>query len=193
MKRRDLVLLSAAALSLTEARAAELHAFAPVVRTGDRLASAPVLIGKFMIGPNNSPTQSQFCAFQTGPGSKPHEKGQYVLELEGTGAKGQVRVFFRRVDKQEANYRASHAVGDLRCSVKKGVEPVDRPGAVKGVVQPEDRPRTLNELGFRANAAAHAQDMGASILLQIRGLDPPPPNPEGVSQCIMKVTLRAAK
>ncbi|MCM3874983.1 MAG: hypothetical protein NEA02_01045 [Thermoanaerobaculia bacterium] len=207
MKGRTVLLLSAVAFCLTEALVAAPRTFTPVVRAGDRLASAPVLIDQ-VFGPMDSKVRE-----------KVREKGRYVLELEGTGARGQVRVFFRRVDKQEANYRASHAVGDLTCSVNtilgpndkpgalKGiVEPEDRPGALKGIIQPDDRPsalkgiiepqdrpRTLNELGFRANAAASVQIMGPSILLQIRALDPPPPNGDGVTQCIMKVTLRAAK
>jgi hypothetical protein len=37
------------------------------------------------------------------------------------------------------------------------------------------------------------QVLGSSILLQVRAMDPPSPGREGVSQCIMKVTLRAGK
>jgi hypothetical protein len=124
---------------------------------------------------------------------KVREKGLYVLELEGTGVRGQVRVFFRRVDKPPPDYRASFAVGDLTCSVNQIVAPEDKPGALKGIMEPNDQPRTLNELGFRANAAAKVQVLGPSILLQIRAMDPPPPGGDGVRQCIMKVTLRAGK
>jgi hypothetical protein len=81
----------------------------------------------------------------------------------------------------------------LSCSVNKDVAPSDRPGALKGAVEPLDRPRTLNELGFRANAAVNLLVPGPSMLLQIRALDPPPPNGDGVTQCVMKVTLRAGK
>jgi hypothetical protein len=213
MKCRTHFLFSVVAFCLTEALVAQPRAWTPVVRAGDRLASAPVVIGQ---------------PFLLGPRSGVREKGQYVLELEGTGAPGQIRVFFRSVEKPPPDYRASYAVGDLTCSVNQGVEPSDkhgapkgivqpedRPGALNGIVEPEDRPRTLNELGFRANAVANVQVLGPSILVQIWALSPGPANeqknasslegvspsdpsllarlPGGVRQCIMKVTFKKAK
>jgi hypothetical protein len=212
MQRRTF-LIAAFLLCLTVSITALPKTWTPTIRAGDRLASAPVVIGQ---------------PFLLGPRSGVREKGQYVLELEGTGAPGQIRVFFRSVEKPPPDYRTSYAVGDLMCSVNQIVAPEDRPGALNGVVEPEDRPgalnggvapedrpRTLNELCFRANAAATVQVLGSSILVQIRALSPGPANeqkkasslegvcpsdpsllarlPGGVRQCIMKVTFKKAK
>jgi hypothetical protein len=154
----------------------------PTVRAGERFQTAPVSLGR---------------SFKLPVDSKVREKGQYIFEFEGLGARDRIRLTIRRLDKPGAP--ASVLLGTnawtLKCSVGNGpassdnprgiIEPEDNP---RGIIQPADRPRTFVELGFRPNGVASVHWLGQSVAVEIVGS----PRQDG-GQCVMRVSLEAAK